>query len=52
MSMSDRIIVMEKGVVQQIDSPQNVYQNPSNKFVADFIGMANFIPCEIVNGRK
>jgi len=49
MSMSDRIIVMEQGIVQQIDSPQNVYQNPSNKFVADFIGMANFIPCEIVN---
>lgn len=49
MSMSDRIIVMEHGIVQQIDSPQNVYQNPSNKFVADFIGMANFIPCEIIN---
>ena len=49
MSMSDRIIVMDKGVVQQIDSPQNVYQKPSNKFVADFIGMANFIPCEIVD---
>jgi len=49
MSMSDRIIVMDKGIVQQIDSPQQVYQNPSNKFVADFIGMANFIPCEIVN---
>ncbi len=49
MSMSDRIIVMDKGIVQQIDSPQNVYQKPSNKFVADFIGMANFIPCEIVN---
>ena len=40
---------MDKGVVQQIDSPQNVYQKPSNKFVADFIGMANFIPCEIVD---
>jgi len=49
MSMSDRIIVMDKGIVQQIDSPQNVYQYPSNKFVADFIGMANFLPCEIVN---
>ncbi len=49
MSMSDRIIVMEKGIVQQIDTPQNVYQKPSNKFVADFIGMANFMPCEIVN---
>jgi len=49
MSMSDRIIVMDQGIVQQIDSPQNVYQKPSNRFVADFIGMANFIPCEIVD---
>ncbi|MEN8240497.1 MAG: ABC transporter ATP-binding protein [Chloroflexota bacterium] len=49
MSMSDRIIVMEKGIVQQIDSPQNVYQKPSNEFVADFIGMANFIPCDFVH---
>lgn len=48
MSMSDRVIVMNAGVVQQIDSPRKVYQHPVNKFVADFIGMANFIPCEIV----
>jgi len=48
MSMSDRVIVMNNGVVQQIDAPRLVYQNPVNKFVANFIGMANFIPCEIV----
>lgn len=52
MSMSDRVVVMEQGVVQQIDTPQNVYQNPSNVFVANFIGMANFIPCEIVNREE
>ncbi|MCD4674078.1 MAG: ABC transporter ATP-binding protein [Anaerolineaceae bacterium] len=52
MSMSDRVVVMDQGIVQQIGSPQNVYQNPSNKFVANFIGMANFIPCEIVNREK
>jgi len=49
MSMSDRVIVMNNGVVQQIDAPRSVYQNPVNRFVANFIGMANFIPCEVVN---
>ena len=48
MSMSDRVIVMNNGVVQQVDAPRLVYQNPVNKFVANFIGVANFIPCEIV----
>ncbi len=48
MSMSDRVIVMNSGVVQQIDAPRIVYQHPVNKFVANFIGMANFIPCEIL----
>lgn len=52
MSMSDRVVVMNQGVVQQIDAPDKVYQHPSNKFVANFIGMANFIPCEITNREK
>ncbi len=38
MTMGDRIVVMKGGVVQQIDTPLNLYNNPVNKFVAGFIG--------------
>ncbi len=43
MAMSDRIIVFNKGVVQQVDTPMNIYRNPVNQFVADFIGKINFL---------
>jgi multiple sugar transport system ATP-binding protein len=38
MSMGDRIVVMEKGVVQQMESPLTIYNTPANRFVAGFIG--------------
>jgi multiple sugar transport system ATP-binding protein len=38
MAMGDRIVVMSKAVVQQVGTPQEVYHNPSNLFVAQFIG--------------
>jgi multiple sugar transport system ATP-binding protein len=38
MSISDRIVVMKDGVVQQIGKPQEVYDNPANLFVAKFLG--------------
>jgi multiple sugar transport system ATP-binding protein len=38
MTMGDRIVVMYDGVIQQVASPQEIYQNPANKFVAGFIG--------------
>ena len=43
MAMSDRIIVFDRGVVQQVDTPMNIYKNPANEFVADFVGKINFI---------
>ena len=43
MAMSDRVIVFNKGEVQQIDSPMNIYRKPANEFVADFVGRINFI---------
>ncbi|MBQ8010801.1 MAG: sn-glycerol-3-phosphate ABC transporter ATP-binding protein UgpC [Oscillospiraceae bacterium] len=45
MTMGDRIVVMKDGFVQQIDTPQNLYENPINKFVAGFLGspQMNFI---------
>ncbi len=45
MTLGTRIVVMKDGLVQQVDSPQNLYENPQNKFVAGFIGspQMNFI---------
>ncbi len=43
MALSDRIIIMRSGVVEQVGSPQEIYYHPVNEFVADFIGEANFL---------
>lgn len=42
MSIADTITVMNKGKIQQCDTPRNIYENPKNLFIADFIGQANF----------
>lgn len=46
-SMSDRIAVMEAGIVLQVGTPEEIYQRPLNRFVADFIGETNLIEGEI-----
>ena len=43
LSMADRIAVMEKGLVKQIAKPQELYENPNCRFVADFIGTINLM---------
>ncbi len=43
MALSDKIIIMEKGVVAQMGTPQEIYYHPKSEFVADFIGEANFL---------
>lgn len=43
LSMSDTVVVMDKGSIQQIGSPQDIYNEPQNAFVADFIGESNII---------
>ena len=43
MALSDKIIIMSKGVVAQMGTPQEIYYHPVNEFVADFIGEANFL---------
>ena len=47
LSMSDRICVMNEGNIIQVGSPNDLYDLPINKFVANFIGKSNFIKCEI-----
>ena len=51
MALSDRIMVMRDGRTQQIDTPLNVYAQPANKFVFSFIGLSNFIPVVLRDGR-
>ncbi len=51
MTMSDRVIVFNKGIVQQIDTPMNIYRKPANEFVADFVGRINFIEGTAHDGR-
>ncbi|MCL4384817.1 MAG: ABC transporter ATP-binding protein [Actinobacteria bacterium] len=47
MSMGDKVVVMNKGILQQVDTPQDIYRYPKNLFVAKFIGSPgmNFIEC-------
>ncbi len=43
LSMSDRVVVMNDGVIQQIGTPEDIYNEPQNAFVADFIGESNIV---------
>ncbi|MGO1414082.1 MAG: ABC transporter ATP-binding protein, partial [Microbacterium gubbeenense] len=47
MTMSDRIVVMSKGCIEQVGAPSEVYRRPASMFVADFIGRANFLDAEV-----
>ncbi len=47
MSLSDRIVVMNKGRIEQIGSPQEIYHAPKTQFVADFMGVTNFFEAEV-----
>lgn len=47
LSMSDKIIVLNKGSIEQIGSPQQIYYAPKNRFIADFIGVANITQARI-----
>ena len=52
MTLADRVVVMDKGVIQQIDTPKQIYEKPINTFVASFIGNPpmNLIKGKIENG--
>ena len=50
MTLGDRVVVMKKGRIQQVDTPKNLYNYPGNKFVAGFIGtpQMNFLDCTLL----
>ena len=47
LTMSDSVAVICKGKLEQVGSPAEIYNHPSTRFVADFIGTANFLPVHI-----
>lgn len=54
MTLSDKIVVMNKGRIEQIGAPQEIYRHPRTAFVADFIGRTNFVSGAVhsLNGRE
>ena len=52
LSMSDRIVVMKRGVIQQVGTPEQIYNEPVNAFVADFIGESNIYNGTMVGKKK
>ncbi|MDQ2103597.1 putative 2-aminoethylphosphonate ABC transporter ATP-binding protein [Azospirillum isscasi] len=44
LTMADRIVVMNHGVIEQVGSPDAIYRSPASRFVADFVGSMNFLP--------
>jgi spermidine/putrescine transport system ATP-binding protein len=48
LTMSDRILVMNEGKLEQDGSPHDIYFHPQSRFVADFVGETNFLTCEIM----
>ena len=48
LSVADRIVVMNHGVIEQVGSPEQVYREPASPFVADFVGRVNVLPATVV----
>lgn len=51
LTMSDTIVVMNQGYIQQIGTPEDIYNEPKNAFVADFIGDSNILPAIMVEDK-
>ena len=52
LSMSDTVVVMNDGVIQQIGTPEDIYNEPKNAFVADFIGESNILDGVMISDRR
>ena len=50
LSVADRIVVMNQGVIEQVGTPLQVYREPANAFVADFVGRINALPARLADG--
>lgn len=52
LTMSDRIVVMNQGYIQQVGTPEDIYNEPQNAFVADFIGDSNILSAMMIRDKK
>ncbi len=52
MGLSDKIVIMKDGTIQQVGSPMEIYQKPINEFVAQFIGRANILDGKIISEKE
>jgi putative spermidine/putrescine transport system ATP-binding protein len=51
LSLADRLAVMRGGRIEQLGRPEDVYGRPRTGFVADFIGVSNFVPCRVISAK-
>ena len=51
LTMGDRIVVLDKGKIQQVATPEEIYYKPKNKFVGGFIGQMNFVNVDVINRK-
>lgn len=51
LSVADRIVVMNHGVIEQVGSPMDIYREPASPFVADFVGKINIVPARVSAGE-
>ncbi|MFT7683064.1 MAG: iron(III) transport system ATP-binding protein, partial [Moritella dasanensis] len=52
LAMADRIVVMNHGVIEQVGTPQEIYDKPASRFVAEFVGNMNFIASSVVSDEQ
>ena len=52
LTMADRIVVMNQGVIEQVGTPTEVYRKPRSAFVADFVGTTNFLPAVVTGASR
>ncbi len=52
LTMADRIVVINNGLIEQVGTPEQIYREPATRFVADFIGSMNFLPATKVSKNK
>ncbi len=52
LSLSDRVVVMSQGRIEQVGTPVEIYNSPATEFVASFVGQLNLIPVEVVNAAE